>query len=123
MRYETALHRSVFPERKRLAYPDRLGFQQNTSARRWWRNVSGLNTSAIRDVERKIKELNQLQVCASDSFDLFNFFNIDTFDSWRSSPENSATYSSARLARALHFIRHVAKRRFSSWARLSLAHS
>ena len=36
-----------------------------------------------------------------DSFDAFNFLNIDTFDSWRSSPENSVTYSSARLARAL----------------------
>jgi hypothetical protein len=36
-----------------------------------------------------------------DSFDPFDFFNIDTFDSWRSSLENSATYSSARLARAL----------------------
>ena len=36
-----------------------------------------------------------------DRFDSFNFFNIDTFDSWRSSPENSATYSSARLAQAL----------------------
>jgi hypothetical protein len=36
-----------------------------------------------------------------DSFDPFNFFNIDTFDSWRFSRENSATYSSARLARAL----------------------
>jgi hypothetical protein len=36
-----------------------------------------------------------------DSFDPFHFFNIDTFDSWRSSPENSATYSSASLARAL----------------------
>ena len=101
MRYETALHRSAFPERMRLNYPDRLGFQPNPSARRWWRNVFGLNTSGILDVERKIKQRNQLQVCASDSFDPFNFFNIDTFDSWRSSPENSATYSSARLAQAL----------------------
>jgi hypothetical protein len=59
-RYETALHRSAFPERMRLDYPDRLGFQRNTSARRSWRNVFGMNTSGIRDVERKIKELNQL---------------------------------------------------------------
>jgi hypothetical protein len=103
--------------------PDRLGFQRNTSARRSWRNVSGMNTSGIRDVEPKIKELNKLQVCTSDSFDPFNFFNIDTFDSWRSSPENSATYSSASLARALPLSERVAKRRFSSWARLSLAHS
>jgi hypothetical protein len=40
--------------------PDRLGFQRNTSARRSWRNVSGMNTSGIRDVEPKIKELNKL---------------------------------------------------------------
>jgi hypothetical protein len=36
-----------------------------------------------------------------DSFDPLDFFNIDTFDPWRSSPENSATYGSASLARAL----------------------
>jgi len=40
-----------------------------------------------------------------DNFDPFNFFNIDTFNSWRSSPENSATYSSARLARVLPLFR------------------
>jgi hypothetical protein len=39
--------------------------------------------------------------CAGDSFDPFNFFNIDTFDSWRSSAEDSATYSTARLALSL----------------------
>jgi len=55
-RYGTALHRSAFPERKRLDYPDRLRFQRNTSARRSWRNVFGMNTSGIRDVERKIKD-------------------------------------------------------------------
>ena len=43
-----------------LDYPDHLGFQRNTSARRSWPNVFGMNTSGIRDVERKIKELNQL---------------------------------------------------------------
>jgi len=100
-RYETALRRSTFPERTRLDYPYRLGLSANTSAKRSWRNVFGMNTSGIRDVEWKIKELSQLQACASDSFDPFNFFNIDTFDTRRSSPENSATYSSARLARAL----------------------
>jgi hypothetical protein len=36
-----------------------------------------------------------------DSFDCFNFFNLDIFDSWRSSPENSASYGSVLLARAL----------------------
>jgi hypothetical protein len=54
------LHRSAFPERMRLDYPERLRFQRNTSTRRSWRNAFGMNTSGIRDVERKIKELNQL---------------------------------------------------------------
>src|SRR2546430_16619625 len=37
----------------------------------------------------------------SDSFNPFDFLNFDTFDLWRSSPEKSATYSAAGLARAL----------------------
>jgi hypothetical protein len=44
----------------RLDYPDCLGFQPNTSARRCWRNIFGLNTGGIRDEERKVKELSQL---------------------------------------------------------------
>jgi hypothetical protein len=36
-----------------------------------------------------------------DSFDPFNSFNIDVFNSWRSSPENSATYDPASLVWAL----------------------
>jgi formate hydrogenlyase transcriptional activator len=36
-----------------------------------------------------------------DSFDPFNFFNSNTFDFRRSSPENSATYGSAGLVWAL----------------------
>jgi len=44
----------------RLDYPDRLRFQPNTSARRSWLNVFGMNTSGIHNVERKLKELNQL---------------------------------------------------------------
>jgi hypothetical protein len=35
----TPLHRSAFPERMRLDYPDRLDFQRNTFARCSWRNV------------------------------------------------------------------------------------
>jgi hypothetical protein len=59
-RSETALYPSAFPERMRLDCPNRLGSQRNTSAKRSSRNVFGRNTSGIRDVERKIKELNQL---------------------------------------------------------------
>jgi hypothetical protein len=36
-----------------------------------------------------------------DSFDPFNFFNLDIFNFWQSSPENSATYGTAGLERAL----------------------
>ena len=36
-----------------------------------------------------------------DGFDSFNFFNSDIFDLWQRSPENSATYGSAGLVRAL----------------------
>jgi hypothetical protein len=36
-----------------------------------------------------------------DSFDPFNFFNLDIFDFRRSSPENSATYGATGLERAL----------------------
>src|SRR4029077_17502771 len=36
-----------------------------------------------------------------DTFDPFNFFNLDIFDFRRSSPENSATYSLLVLARLL----------------------
>jgi hypothetical protein len=43
----------------RLDYPDGLGFQRNTSARRSSCKVFGMNTSGIRDLEREIKELNQ----------------------------------------------------------------
>jgi hypothetical protein len=36
-----------------------------------------------------------------DSFDPFNFFNFDIFDFWQSPPENSETYGTAGLERAL----------------------
>jgi hypothetical protein len=36
-----------------------------------------------------------------DSFDPFNFFNLDIFDFWHSSPENSATYGTVGLDLAL----------------------
>src|SRR6267142_3512038 len=36
-----------------------------------------------------------------DSFDSFDFLNFDIFDFWQSSPENSATYGTAGLERAL----------------------
>src|ERR1700756_2629051 len=39
--------------------------------------------------------------CSFDSFDAFNFFDLDSSKSWPSSPENSATYGSASLACAL----------------------
>jgi hypothetical protein len=38
---------------------------------------------------------------SADSFDSFNFFNLDIFDFRQSSPENSATYGTAGLERAL----------------------
>jgi hypothetical protein len=44
----------------RLDCHDRLSSQRHTSAKRSSRNVFGMNTSGIRGVERKIKELNQL---------------------------------------------------------------
>jgi hypothetical protein len=40
--------------------PIASAFRETRPPRRSWRNVFGMNTSAIRDVERKIKELNQL---------------------------------------------------------------
>jgi len=36
-----------------------------------------------------------------DTFDSFNFFNLNIFDFWQSSPEDSATYGTAGLERAL----------------------
>jgi hypothetical protein len=41
---------------------------------------------------------------APNGFDIFNpfdFLNFDIFDFWQSSPENSATYETAGLERAL----------------------
>ena len=41
---------------------------------------------------------------APNGFDIFNFFdflNLDIFDFWGSSPENSTTYGTERLERAL----------------------
>jgi len=36
-----------------------------------------------------------------DTFNSFDFFNLDIFDFWGSSPENSATYDLVSLARVL----------------------
>jgi hypothetical protein len=41
---------------------------------------------------------------APNGFDIFNpfdFLNLDIFDFWGSSPENSTTYGTERLERAL----------------------
>ena len=54
---------------------------------------------------RNEKSRNWSLVGSRDTFDSFDFFNIDTFDPGRFSPENSASYASHVLARALPLFR------------------
>jgi hypothetical protein len=70
--------------------------QREASAGEWY--VFAVNLAALHRLARNRSEYTHSYSHRFASFDSFNSFSVDTFDYWRASPENSATYGSPGLA-------------------------
>jgi hypothetical protein len=67
-----------FQKPMRLDYSNRLSLPRNTLAGCSWRTYSAMNTSGIRDVEWKFKELNQAESASPATVSTLSTFSTST---------------------------------------------